>query len=255
MPFPDFLTSEGFETFFEPTRVWLFGKHYNSLEYVRNTMDEEFVRYKTPAPGDDLPIPPRRIERALRRGETENKTPIFARIYSFSYEGHYYNLPRPLLFLVYGAGNYIDPKSQTAGKKPTTTAKDKAAAAKAAAEAAADLPQGQPPQVPDPESGHVAFNTKFTGVDARSWYFSDDIRVWAVDRRDLAVCLDVEIGSYQEILLSPMASRGGGGGSSRSDMVSRSDMTSRSDMVGRSDMVSRGSSAFRSDMVGPHQNW
>jgi hypothetical protein len=276
MPFPDYEASEGFESFFETTRIWLFGKPFPVLKYDREEMKEEFSNYNFPDPElkpNELPMPPRRIERLLRRG---GKTPpIFARIYSFSFEGHYYNLPRPLIFLVYGSGEPIaPPRNRAASVSAAAMDRDeKARASRDAAAGAGGRGRGGrgrgggsgnddqtrrrgpiPPQQPDPFSGHVAFNTKFTGVDARSWYFSDDILVWAVDRRDLGICMDVEIANYQDLLLAPMQALSRGPGS-RSDMISRSDMVSRSDMTSRSDVVGRGGSSFRSDMVGPHQNW
>src|SRR4051812_47771042 len=114
----------GFETFFEPTRIWLFGKPFPSLIYNRDSMGavlgsnppgtdathaNEFVNYTANPIANDaglanqLGMPPRRVERALRRhvpgvpaGNNNNPPavapvpPIFARIYSFSFEGHYY---------------------------------------------------------------------------------------------------------------------------------------------------------------------
>ena len=198
------------ETFFEVTRIWLFGKHFTALTYVRSEMVSEFSPYKLPAvanPMPDLPMQPERAERALRRQQTTaaplpaTSDPYFARIYSFSFEGHYYKLPRPLLFLV--SGTPVQPQGSGTG-------------------------QGNPD----------FFNTCETGLPAKEWNFSDDILAWKVDRKDIAVCLDIEIGDYEGLLLNPMAARALG---------------SRSDMASRSDMNSRGS--FRSDMVGPHQNW
>jgi hypothetical protein len=121
--------------------------------------EAEWEAHVTPAVGAALPMPPRRIERALRRPNQ-----IFARIYSFSFEGHYYDLPRPLLFLV--TGNGIAPQAIAGGV--------------------------------------LGFNTKRAGLAAKDWSFSNDILVWAVDKKDLAVCLDVEVGNYQEVLLDSM---------------------------------------------------
>jgi hypothetical protein len=253
MSWPD--VNPEFETFLEPTRIWLFGKEFKSIVYVPGSMqkaedpdlsmpsaakskppgqigtdkdkdtyppafDSEWDKYPPDEAKKDLDklgMPPPRIERKLRR---ENQ--IFARIYSFSFEGHYYRLPRPLLFLPAGKG-VINGATRRGYRPPDEIAGD-----------------------PDIFTRHAAFNTKFTGTVGEDWQFSDDVRVWAVDRKDLAVCLDIEIGNYQEVLLEPL---------SRRMPTSRSDMISRSDMVSRSDMISRSSaSAFRSDL-GPHQNW
>jgi hypothetical protein len=181
-------------------------------EEPREYRANEFKRYRTPTGDRDIDMPPRRIERKLRQDDQR-----FARIYSFSFEGHYYRLPRPLLFLLSGPGQRPDEDRKAQGMFER----------------------------------HVAFTTKLSGTVGREWQFSDDIRVWAVDRKDLAVCLDVEVANYHELLLNSMVARGG--------TSSRGDMVSRGDVVGRGDggTVSRGAGAgaFRGDMIGPHQNW
>jgi hypothetical protein len=133
------------ETFLEPTRLLLFGKLFPELKY------DPPANPAQPAPGD-LPLSVRSLPAAGN----------FARIYGFSYEGHYYKLPRPLLFLVQGNG---------------TTA----------------IPQG----------GGQRFRTHLTGVEAKDWQFGNDILVWAVDERDVAVRLDLEIGTFDRVLLKP----------------------------------------------------
>jgi hypothetical protein len=66
---------------------------------------------------------PGRLERALRKvsyhkddEDAHDTHARFARIYGFTYEGQYYELPRPTLFLVYGPGITAedDPASFTA---------------------------------------------------------------------------------------------------------------------------------------------
>jgi hypothetical protein len=42
-------------------------------------------------------------------------TPNFARIYAFSYEGHYYDLAKPALFLVHGPGTDVEPTAEHTG--------------------------------------------------------------------------------------------------------------------------------------------
>lgn len=185
----------------------------------------EFRKYepeKTTNPVGDNQMPPSRIERTLRKqgyykdddGAETRSDPKFARIYSFSYEGHFYTLPRPVLFLVTGDGVSPNPRSNHIVS-----------------------PLGGGFGANKPETP-LSFQTKFAGVAARDWTFSDDIKVWAVDRKDLAVCLDIEVANYQELLLSPsfITNRGA---------PARGDMTSRGDMTGRG--------SFRGDMIGPHQ--
>lgn len=219
MPFPQVQNS--FETFFEPTRVWLFGKPFPTIAYVPTTMEgvngpgsggpdgthaNEFMTYPAPAQNQQLPIPPRRLERKLRRAPQ-----IFARIYSFSFEGHYYKLPRPLLFLVGNDGVRAD-------------------------EARAADSNGQP-----------AFHTKLVGIESKDWQFSEDIQVWAVDKMDVAICLDLEVGPYQQVLLDSMVAY-------EDDLATRGSAVARGSAVTRGSAVARGSATFRGSMVGPHQN-
>ena len=89
MPFPNL--ELGFETFFEATRILLFGKPFLSLTYNRESMSgvgatpgdggkvgggfdpahaDEFTPYDTsatPTGTDDSQMPPKRIERTLRK--------------------------------------------------------------------------------------------------------------------------------------------------------------------------------------------
>jgi hypothetical protein len=251
MSFPE--VDGDFETFFEPTRLWLFGKPFKSLEYApssmgkwpegpgQNTKDPDYgptegIGEFTPdyAAGSNgaLPMPPKRIERTLRRGlevgsrgeVTIKERQFFARIYSFSYEGHYYRLPRPLLFLVNKPGVPVGGDRVEGAKRQ----QDDTAGANPPSHHA-----GRGPRAP-------RFSAKYTGVEARDWDFSADILVWAVDRKDLTLCLDVEIGNYQEILLDSMIA------ADRRD----EDRATRS----RGDLIGRGAGSFRGDMIGPHQN-
>jgi hypothetical protein len=198
MPFPN--VGSAFETFLEPTRIFLFGKRFPTLVYDPTPMiggtdeypDREFEALNVPEEGAELPMPPGRVEQALRQAEAEG---IFARIYGFSYEGHYYKMPRPLLFLVRGEG------------------------------------QARVPE--EPGEGYRQFNTRFVGVEARDWQFGNDIRVWAVDRHDIAVRLDLEIGTYNKVLLQSLAGREEGAFRGRA--------------------YSQSAANFQSMMLGPHQ--
>ena len=217
MPFPN--VDPLIETFLEPTRIFLFGKPFPTLEYKSDPMsrggttgtggtsfDPEFEPYAEPSaaggtsPAPELPMPPGQVEQALRQAADGG---IFARIYGFSFEGHYYKLPRPSLFLVRGEGRK------------------------------GSLDEAGP--------GGRGFSTRLVGVEAKDWHFGSDIRVWAVDRYDIAVCLDVEIGSYDEVLLQWLTD-------------GDDDGAFRGAAAGRGAAASRGAASFRGAALGPHQD-
>ena len=119
------------ETFSDAAQIRLFGKPFSDLTYSPDN----------------------------------NKT--FARIYGFSFEGHYYKLPRPALFLFDSGGQQCGPGGNSSDD------------------------QGP-------------FETAVIGVESRDWHFGRDIMVWTVNKYDRATRLDVEIGTYDEVLLQPM---------------------------------------------------
>jgi hypothetical protein len=117
--------AENTENLFTPSAIKLFGREFRGLSVDRSIDDED----KLEKPLEPARIPPKkvqakleyeqhpgRLERALRKVAYDEKTmktnyARFARIYSFSYEGQYYELPRPVLFLVYGPGRLVDEKA------------------------------------------------------------------------------------------------------------------------------------------------
>lgn len=220
------------ETFLEPSRIFLFGKRFPSLVYQAAPMSEgagdagaaalatvtaavaaagsatlpppgELAGFATNGAGGQLPMPPGPVERALREFGAEAG---FARIYGFSFEGHYYKLPRPLLFLVRGDGHARAPEDP-----PAATGGDR------------------------------EFSTRFTGIEGKDWQFGSDILVWAVDKHDIAVCLDLEIGRYEQVLLQWFIASEEEAAANRSASASRSALSSRS------------AASFRSAALGPHQ--
>jgi hypothetical protein len=139
------------ETFLEPTRVLLFGKVFSGLSY------------QAPPATTAPPMVQGALGSALQALGTGGR---FARIYGFSYEGRYYKLSRPALFLVSGPGT-----STVSG------------------------------------NGEPQFTTNLTGVEGKDWQFGTDILVWAVDKQDIAVRLDLEVGSFDQVLLQPSGGR------------------------------------------------
>jgi hypothetical protein len=94
-------------------------------------------------------------------------TPQFARIYAFSFEGAFYNMPKPSIFLVHGPGTVIDMTSASQGYRTT-------------------LDQ--------------------SGVIAREWEFSAqknlDMVFWEYEKGDFSIRLDTEAGQFEQILLA-----------------------------------------------------
>jgi hypothetical protein len=95
-----------------------------------------------------------------------------ARIYSFSYEGAYYELPRPALFLVNGRGRHVKTTNKTWTSLET--------------------------------SGVAARSWDF----ARNDHDEHDIRYWTYDKGDFSIRMDVETGQFWQILLEEAMRRG-----------------------------------------------
>ena len=92
----------------------------------------------------------------------------FAKIYGYSYEGRYYDLACPTLFMVQGKGEQITKKGQ-----------DAAASNEARA-----------PRKPS-----------LIGLSVADFQFSDEMRVWSYDKADFSIRMDVSTGPLEDILL------------------------------------------------------
>lgn len=102
----------------------------------------------------------------------------FARIYGFSYEGTYYELPRPVLFMVHGDGV---PASEARTGRLGVVRRARAPG--------------------DPSS---------TGLAAADFQFAEDLKVWSYDKADYTIRMDVETGMFEDILLAAFFGDGGG---------------------------------------------
>jgi hypothetical protein len=103
--------------------------------------------------------------------ESEEKSrggekPQLAKIYGFAYEGTYYDLPEPVIFLVHGDG-----KSATDG----------------------DLPGNLASRAPNEPSK--------SGVAAASFQMANDIYYWNYDKADQTMRMDVMTGMLEQVLL------------------------------------------------------
>jgi len=125
-----------------------------------------------------------------------------ARIFGFSYEGHYYDLPKPAMFLVHGPG------------EPVTVSRHE-------------------PRSSLETSGVVAREWEFS-ADART--ADPELRRWDYDKGDFSIRLDIETGPLEQILLAACL-RGGPSYASGSDL-----RTSGSDLrISGSDLRGSGS--------------
>jgi hypothetical protein len=113
-----------------------------------------------------------------------------AKIYAFSFEGAFYNLPRPAIFLVHGAGNPI--------------------LGSGSYDASGQFIPG-PPVMDD------------SGIPAREFVFETDVVYWEYDKDDLSLRLDSFSGTLEDILIEAALSS-----TSRSGIVSRSGIQARS---------------------------
>jgi hypothetical protein len=89
------------ETLLSPSNVLLFGKIVQDLRIVEpegNAQHSPFIVNRTGGI--------RELESQILREDAH-----FARIYGFSYEGTYHDLPEPPLFLVHGMGEPVTPHS------------------------------------------------------------------------------------------------------------------------------------------------
>ena len=90
-----------------------------------------------------------------------------ARIYGFSYEGTYFELARPTIFLVHGEG---------------------------------DLAAGVLTKLNEVR-GPIGSTT--TGIAASDFQFAAELRVWCYDKSDYTIRMDVETGMFEDVLLAP----------------------------------------------------
>jgi hypothetical protein len=92
-----------------------------------------------------------------------------AKIYGFSYEGRYYDLARPTLFLVHGDGEVVT--------------------------------QAPPAVGAPPHGSRAPRHPSLTGLSGADFDFADDLRVWSYDKADYSIRMDVETGMLEQLLL------------------------------------------------------
>jgi hypothetical protein len=123
------------------------------------------VRLEALAPGDtsDLGFNKFLKEQLIADPDTKENPPKLARIYAFSFEGAFYNLPRPAIFLVHGDGKPI--------------------------QGSGTFDDGKGPVLND------------SGIPAREFVFETDVKYWEYDKDDLSLRLDSFTGTLDDILI------------------------------------------------------
>ena len=154
------------ETLLSPSGIKLFGRPFQDISISADSLAS--LRRGALSPGDHQLL--NRLRRELgedkdttsKDGDGNSLLSIFARIYSYSYEGNYFTLNRPMIFLVDGAGKAVGEEDQ---------------------------------------AGRAKLDVDKLGVASRDWEFASDIRRWDVNQLDLTLCINIESGSFEDLLL------------------------------------------------------
>lgn len=152
------------ETLLSPSNLLLYGRLVEDIQIVHKDTDAQ--KRKDEEEIHRPFVAPRTGVNQLLEDQLSDPAAQFARIYAFSYEGHYYDLAKPALFLVHGDGQ--------------------------PAERVADV---------DPRAPRGLEGADRTGVAATDLSWSDDMRVWSYDKGDFSIRLDIETGPLDQILL------------------------------------------------------
>ena len=171
------------ETLLTPSSIKLFGRVVDSLRYHNDTAGTGLGANKF-------------LQKQLELEGNKDNPPTLARIYAFSFEGAYYELPRPPIFLVHGSGTHVGSWAD-----PSTMAQAGVAARDW------DFSGNHPHPNPGP-AARVAGGGQPPAPAAAPP--PNDIHYWEYEKGDFSLRLDVEAGPFEQILLQ-MALRGGGG--------------------------------------------
>lgn len=151
------------ETLLSPSNLLIYGRIVEDIRIVHteidpNRRDEEALHRPF--------VEPRRGANRFLEDQLREPDAQLARIYAFSYEGHYYDLAKPALFLVHGDGERAEMRADA-----------------------------QPRAAVAPEQADL------TGVATEDYSYSEDIRVWSYDKGDFSIRLDIQTGPFDQILL------------------------------------------------------
>jgi|AACY02.2.fsa_nt_gi hypothetical protein len=157
-------TGDG-DTLLSDSSVWLFGRVMRDLALASDA--ERRKMYAPPSARGADPAAPRVASNAFLAEALARPGAKLARIYAFSYNAMIQDLAKPALFLVHGEGE--PPEAESGGGKNT------------------------PPWRAGP--------SERTGLGLQDDAFAGGIRVWAYDRADFTIRLDMETGTIERLLL------------------------------------------------------
>jgi hypothetical protein len=149
------------ETLLSPSSILLYGRVVQDLQL-------QFENFDHRGPNSIQDPPKRRGANRFLQEQLAHPDATLARIYSFSYEGYYYDLPKPAIFVVHGPG------------------------------VAADLVLKHDP---DKRLARTPAGIDRTGRAEPEQSPSYDLKVWVYDKGDFSLRLDVESGPFEQILL------------------------------------------------------
>lgn len=167
-----------FETLLSPSNILLYGR---VLADVTFTFQAPTTNVPPPPP-DTGQAPPRLGGNNFLQGQLGAhagdplRLPRLARIYGFSYEGHYYDLPKPAIFLVHGPG--LDAEGPFPGSS-----------------------------VAQRRVSRAPTNADRTGTAGQTGSYAEDMKVWSYDKGDFSIRMDVETGPFDQILLDAFLSQ------------------------------------------------
>ena len=165
------------ETLLSPSNILLYGRVLQDLkfEFVRppKTAAAEVKPDKKNCESEAVLTPPDAPPRLGANNFLEDQLaeqPVVVRVYGYSFEGHYYDMAKPAIFLLHGPGS--DPEAFRPGLA-----------------------------TPEARVSRAPADADRTGVAGQDGSFSEDMRVWSYDKGDFSIRMDTESGSFEEILL------------------------------------------------------
>jgi hypothetical protein len=166
-----------FETLLSPSNILLYGRVLADI-----TFNFQAPPVNVPSP-DKGESPPRLGGNNFLQNQLSppgvvppGLEPRLARIYGFSYEGHYYDLPKPAIFLVHGPG--LDAEGPFPGSS-----------------------------VAQRRVSRAPTNADRTGTAGQTGSYAEDMKVWSYDKGDFSIRMDVETGPFDQILLDAFLSQ------------------------------------------------